>query len=88
MSLTERSLELFLALARDQGNWGTDVPLDHNVPFSKEDRGNLTDLKRKRLVTTFEYEAATWVRFTEEGKALAGEHGVDVETYIPIGERE
>lgn len=76
MDITERSLALFLAYASDAGNWNGTPLVGGNVGGSKEDRGNLTQLKRAGLVTTFESDGEMWVSFTEAGKTLATEHGV------------
>ena len=76
--LTEKSLALFLAYAKDAGNW-SGVPLvGGNIGGSKEDAGNLTDLKRKGLVTTHRDEGLDWVSFTGSGIAFAKEHGVEI----------
>lgn len=76
MDITERSLALFLAYAHDAGNWNGTPLVGGNVGDSKEDRGNLTQLKRAGLVTTFESDGEMWVEFTATGKALATQHGV------------
>ncbi len=78
MNLTARSLEIFLAYAKDACNWSGTPLVGGNVPCSKEDRGNLTQLKQAGLITTFVDEGNTWMDFTEAGKALAVEHGVSV----------
>jgi hypothetical protein len=74
MQLTTASQELFIDLAKDAGNWGG-TPL---VDLSPEARGNLTNLKRNGLVTTFRSDGESWVSFTEAGKAYAAEYGVDL----------
>jgi hypothetical protein len=75
-TITATSLALFLAYAKDAGNWGGSPLVGGNVGGSKEERGNLTQLKRAGLLTTFNDDGDTWIDFTEEGKALAAEHGV------------
>lgn len=76
-NITAQSLALFLAYARDAGNWSGTPLVGGNVGGSKEDRGNLTQLKRAGLITTnIEDRNLTWVYFTDAGKALAAEHGV------------
>jgi hypothetical protein len=73
--ITEKSLELFLALADDAGNWsGTPAAW-----VSAEERGNLTQLKRAGLLTTFVDEGDPFAVFTEAGVALAAAHGRTVE---------
>lgn len=76
--ITDKSLKLFLAYARDAGNWGGKPPIGGNVGGYPEDRGNLTQLKRAGLITTFAFDGDKWVQFTEAGVALAAEHGVTV----------
>lgn len=78
VKLTARSHELFMDAAQDAGNWGGLVPTDGNIEFTKEDRGNLTQLKKAGLVTTFQDEGCSWIKFTESGKAYAAENGVDL----------
>jgi hypothetical protein len=75
-NITGRSLELFLAYARDAGNWGGTPGIGCNVGGSKEDRGNITQLKRAGLITTFRSDRIDWIEFTAEGKNLAAENGV------------
>ena len=80
MNLTPRTLELFLAFARDAGNWSGTPCIGGNVGGSKEDRGNITQMKRAGLVTTFTSDGQTWLSFTPAGKAFAAEHGVEVKS--------
>jgi hypothetical protein len=72
--ITEQSKMLFLAYAADAINWNGE-PL---VGGSKEERGNLTQLKVAGLVETFRDEGQTWLSFTAAGKALARENGIEV----------
>jgi len=78
MNITEKSLALFLAYAQDSGNWSGLACVGGNVGGSKEDRGNLTQLKQAGLITTFADEGQTWISFTDEGKALAATHGIEI----------
>ena len=78
MNITNASAELFLAYAKDACNWNGTPLVGGNVGGSKEERGNLTQLKRAGLITTFADEGLTWIAFTESGKAFAAEHGVKV----------
>lgn len=75
MDITERSLSLFLELARDAGNW-SGTPL---LAGSASDRGNVTQLKKAGLITTMTDRGETFVCFTQTGQALAAQHDVDVE---------
>ena len=74
--LTEQSLALFLAYAKDAGNWSGTPPVDGNVSGTAEGRGNLTQMKRRGLITTFRYDGGAWVDFTPDGRALAAAHNI------------
>lgn len=78
MTLTQRTQDLFLAYARDAANWSGTPLVGGNVGGSKEDRGNLTQMKRAGLVTTFEEEGCTWIKFTPAGVALAKSADVEI----------
>jgi hypothetical protein len=77
MELTKTSLELFLAYVDDAPNWSGTPLVGGNVGGSREDRGNLTQLKRAGLIRTFVDEGNTWIVFTEAGVKLAAEHNLD-----------
>lgn len=77
--ITETSLQLFLAYARDAGNWAGTPCIGGNVGGSKAERGNLTQLKRVGLITTFRSDGCDFVSFTEEGKKFAALHCINVE---------
>jgi hypothetical protein len=78
IKITEKSLQIFLAYARDAGNWGGSPLVGGNVPDSKEDRGNLTQLKKAGLITTETDEGNVWLYFTEKGKKFASNYGIDL----------
>jgi hypothetical protein len=78
MKLTDKSLALFLAYARDAGNWSGTPLVGGNVGGTAAERGNLTQLKRAGLVATFKYEGETWIRFSDAGEQLALSHGVEL----------
>lgn len=82
-NLTKRSLDLFLALARDAANWSGCPMIGGNVGNTKEEReqnrGNITQLKKEGLITTFTDRGDSFVEFTEEGKKLAQENGITIE---------
>lgn len=80
MDITDKSLALFLSYAWDAGNWSGTPLVGGNVGGDKEERGNLTQLKRAGLITTFS-DNGVWICFTAAGKALAAEHGIEVEAY-------
>ena len=80
MNLTEASKNLFLAYAEDSGNWGGTPLVGGNVCLlgEKEDRGNLTQLKRAQLLSTFRSDGCTWVEFTVAGREYAKQHGINL----------
>jgi len=79
--ITEASLALFVRFAKDSGNWGGMCPVGGNVTVSKAERGNLTDLQIKGLIT-LQYDSESkmeWVYFTASGKALAASVGHEID---------
>lgn len=78
-SITEASLNVFMAYAKDAGNWNGTPLVGGNVGGSKEERGNLTQLKRAGLIETFQ-DDGLWISFTEAGRALAAERGINIIT--------
>lgn len=81
IQITDRSLNLFLVLANDAGNWSGTPPTDSNVDMTKAEQGNLTQLKRAGLVKTINDDGSAWVIFTERGIALAESHGIPREVF-------
>jgi hypothetical protein len=79
VTLTPRTVELFLEYARDAGNWSGTPCVGGNVGGSKEDRGNLTYLKRAGLIQTFKSDGQTWIEFTDAGKAFARQHDIKLD---------
>jgi hypothetical protein len=82
--LTEASKNLFLAYAKDAGNWngmpmvgGNGQQCWWNVG-RKSDAGNLTDLRQNGMVKTFRDNGCDFIRFTDTGKAFAKENGIDL----------
>lgn len=69
--MTEATAKLFDELAADAGNW-SGTP---EVWITRAQRGNLTDLKARGLLTTFPYNGGTWAAFTTAGLKLARERG-------------
>jgi len=76
MSITSKSLALFLSYARDAGNWSGTPLIGGNVGGDVEGRGNLTQLKRAGLIRTLTAEGNAWIYFTGSGRALAASHGI------------
>lgn len=78
-SITDRSLEVFLAYARDAGNWSGEPLVGGNVGGSRDERGNLTQLKQAGLIKTRTDSSEVWLSFTPAGVALAAEHNVIID---------
>ena len=74
MQITDTSLALFLALADDAGNWSGTPMAD----VTAQERGNLTQLKRAGLLTTYVDEGIPFAVFTDAGIALAAAHSIDL----------
>ena len=73
-NISTDSLNLFIELASDAENWSGQPLID----ITKEQRGNLSDLKKKGLITTFRDDGCDWADFTDAGIAFAAEHGINV----------
>jgi hypothetical protein len=76
--ITETSLQVFIAYAKDACNWNGQPLVGGNVGGSKEERGNITQLKKAGLITTEIDEGNTWLQFTAAGKTFALEHGITI----------
>jgi hypothetical protein len=76
IKVTDLSKALFVAYANDAGNWSGNPLVGGNVGGSKEDRGNLTQLKKQGLITTHRDEGCDWISFTPLGRAYAASLGV------------
>lgn len=76
IEITDKSLAVFLAYAADAGNWSGSPLVGGNVGGGKEERGNLTQLKKAGLITTYN-DMGLWIKFTDAGKKLAEEHGIE-----------
>jgi hypothetical protein len=80
-NLTDASLSLFLALTNDAPNWGGQTLFGGNVGGDAASKGNLTDLKKKGLLTTTDIDGdgCHWIGWTEAGLALAAANGIDTD---------
>lgn len=78
ITLTEDSMALFLAYAKDAGNWSGTPLVGGNVRQTQQHNGNLTHLKKAGLVTTFTDEGNCWLSFEDSGKSLAADHGITI----------
>lgn len=75
--ITQTSLDLFLDYAADACNWGGMPLVGGNVGGTKEERGNLTQLKKSGLIKTME-DDGVWIIFTDAGRELAAKHGIEL----------
>ena len=48
------------------------------VSVTKEQRGNLTDLKKRGLLTTFNDDGIDWVQFTQAGYQYGKDNGIEI----------
>lgn len=63
ITLTPESFALLRRIIADARNWDNTPMLD----ITKKEAGNLTDLKRKNLLHTFESDGLEWVVFDFTG---------------------
>lgn len=78
VQITEKSKKLFIAYAEDADNWSGTPLVGGNVSGSKEDRGNLTQLKVAGLIKTFNAMNCMWIEFTAKGKEYAKSLGIEL----------
>lgn len=71
VEITPRSLALLTDYWLDAPNWSGEPLVGGNLGGSREDRGNLTQLKQAGLITTFNDGGDVWIQFTELGTATA-----------------
>lgn len=82
ITITEASKAVFVAYAKDACNWSGMPLVGGNVGGTKEERGNLTQLKRAGLIRTISEKAqdgagaCTWIEFTDAGVAYATALGI------------
>lgn len=73
-TLTPASLAVFIRHAKAARDWdGTPM-----LEISAAERGNLTDLKNRSLLTTYRSDGIDWIIFLDAGVALAAEHGITI----------
>jgi hypothetical protein len=73
IALTPASKSLFISFAEDAADWGGEPLLN----ITAAQRGNLTDLKKHGLLTTFRDEGCDWVIFTDAGREFAAANGIE-----------
>jgi hypothetical protein len=79
LALAPASLARFIEYAEDADNWSGSPLVGGNVGGDPADVGYLTNMKRCGMVSTWEDEGDVWIEFTDAGRALAGEHGVEID---------
>lgn len=77
-NLTPATLALFIKFAKDSDNWNGQPLVGGNFDLTSEDKGHLTDLKKKGFVKTFTEEGNLWLDFTASGKELALANGIKI----------
>ena len=77
-NITGKSLNLFLLYAKDACNWSGTPLVGGNVENTKEDRSNLTQLKKMGLITTDISDDCVWLYFTDKGKEWATKYGIEI----------
>lgn len=77
LNLTADTQAFFVEIVEDLGNWSGMPLFGGNISDSAKNKGHLTDLKKKGLVTSFREEGCTWLELTEDGKAFATELGLE-----------
>lgn len=88
IKITPASLQLFRDLYEDAGNWGGTPLWGGNVGGGREDRGNLTHLKKLGLVTADVDEGDTWIHFTDLGHEFAKSLEAPAEVAAPAKKSE
>ncbi len=68
IELTPESSNLLEAIAKDAANWNGLPPCFNHITL--QNRGNLTDLKKKGLLSTFKDEGEEWIQISRAGKDL------------------
>ena len=76
ITITAESKRVFEAYAQDAVNWNGTPLVGGNVGGSKEERGNLTQLKKAGLITTENNGIDLWVEFTDAGREYAASLGI------------
>ncbi|WP_213740411.1 hypothetical protein [Bradyrhizobium sp. dw_411] len=75
--LSPTTLKLFLYVAGEAKHWDGTPPIEGLIPFSHEDKGRFTHLKKLGLLFVDEVDRDNHqIRFTRKGSALAAQHGV------------
>ena len=76
--MTDDMLNLFIAYAKDNGNWSGNPLVGGNVNQGLKENGLLTNLKKTGYLSTFE-DDGEWIQFTDKGITLMKSIGIDYE---------
>lgn len=77
--ITARSLQLFLNYAADADNWSGSPIVDRDVATWSEVSSDLTQLEGAGMIEICRFNREDYVLFTDKGKALAAEHGIELD---------
>jgi hypothetical protein len=72
--MTAETWDLFKDIVGDMGNWSGTPPCYNHITAAR--RGNLADLKKRGLVSTFESDGEEWISVEAPGLSLARELGL------------
>jgi hypothetical protein len=67
--MTDETAKLFRSIVEDLPNWTGTTPCFNHLNAAR--RGNLTDLKKLGLVTTFRNDGDDWIELTAAGEQHA-----------------
>jgi hypothetical protein len=68
--MTEKMFNLFVAYAKDNGNWSGTPQVGGNVNQGRAENMLLSVLKTRGYLTTFVADGCAWIRFTAKGNEL------------------
>ena len=78
--MTKETFDLFMAYAKDAGNWSGTPLVGGNVKTTPADLGRISHLKKSGYITTFagtgSDKNAKYIDFTEKGKKFAATNGI------------
>lgn len=77
-NMSYASYDLLRDLILDAPNWSGQPLID----ITKEQRGNLSDLKRRGFLKTFKDEGCMFAIFTDLGKVAAERFGINIASML------
>jgi len=84
-SFEQNTLGRFLEYAADSPNWSGSALVGGNVGGDPEDKGYITNMKKRGWIVTApdpDNPRNVWLEFTEEGRKVAAENGIEIQTSI------